>query len=151
MELNIDLIQKVLPHRYPFLLVDRVLEVGDGHAKGLKNVTFNEEFFNGHFPGKPIMPGVLQIEAMAQVACFMAYYGLKKGKPEGWEPKLSVFFAGIDGVRFRRVVIPGDQLIIETNLTTQKRNFWWMEGKITVDGELACEAMMSAIVQDENK
>ena len=145
--LSLEIIQRVLPHRYPFLLIDRVLEASPTYVRALKNVSFNEEYFVGHFPGNPIMPGVLQIESMAQASCFMAYMKLKEGKPDGWDPNLQVFFSGMDDVRFRKIVIPGDQLIIETTLTKQKRNFWWMKGKITVDGEVACEATVSAVVQ----
>jgi beta-hydroxyacyl-ACP dehydratase FabZ len=151
MKLDVDLIQKVLPHRYPFLLVDRVLEMRADYTKALKNVSFNEEFFVGHFPNRPVMPGVLQVEAMAQTACFMAYCDMLKDHDEDWKPNLNVYFTGIEAVRFRKVVVPGDQLIIEVSLTKRKRQFWWMKGLITINGEPACEAEMSAVVQDGDK
>jgi beta-hydroxyacyl-ACP dehydratase FabZ len=141
--MDIQFIKKVLPHRYPFLLVDRVLTCEDEYVKALKNVTANEEFFNGHFPTQPVMPGVLIIEAMAQTSCFMAYNQQK----EAWEENISVLFTGLNEVKFRRVVVPGDQLIMEAKLIKKRKDFWWMDCTATVDGEIACSAQLSAMLR----
>ena len=130
--LDIKEIQEVLPHRYPFLLVDRILESGDSKIVGLKNVSVNEPFFQGHFPGYPVMPGVLIIEAMAQVGAAWIL-----SKPE-YKGKIA-FFAGIDKVRFRRQVVPGDQLIIEVEVIKLRGKIGKAKGKATVDGEPAAE------------
>ncbi len=144
--MKIEEIKNYLPHRYPFLLVDRVLEVGEDSIVTLKNVTVNEEFFNGHFPGAPIMPGVLQIEAMAQSGCIM----VMKNQVDNPEDTLIVF-TGIKNAKFRKQVVPGDQLKMEVKLASQRRNFLVMEGKATVDGEVVCELEASAaIVPKEN-
>ncbi|MGD8426764.1 MAG: 3-hydroxyacyl-ACP dehydratase FabZ [Balneolaceae bacterium] len=140
-QLNIEEIKKLIPHRYPFLLVDRVLEVEEGRILSLKNVTANEEFFNGHFPGKPLMPGVLQVEAMAQSGCIM----LMKGQIEDVEKSL-VVFTGINKAKFRKSVVPGDQLRMEVKLVNQRRNFVTMEGVATVDDEVVCELEASAAI-----
>ncbi len=135
--LSITEIQELLPHRYPFLLVDRIIEYVPGEkAVGLKNVTMNEPFFQGHFPGRPIMPGVLIVEALAQVGgTILMQMGDLKGK-------LSMF-AGIDKVRFRRPVTPGDQLILTAELICIKQQrFGKMQGKAEVNGQLACEGEM---------
>jgi len=136
-------IQGLLPHRYPFLLIDRVLEL-DRKKKivALKNVTVNEPFFAGHFPGNPIMPGVLIVEAMAQAGAVL----LLSEFPDRSE-KL-VFFTGIERARFRRPVIPGDQLRIEVTVLAWKRIAGRMDGKVFVDGKLAAEAMISCAVVD---
>lgn len=139
--MTIEEIKKYLPHRYPFLLVDRVLELEDDRIVTLKNVTANEEFFNGHFPGQPIMPAVLQVEAMAQSGCIM----LMKNKVEDPEHSLLVF-TGIQNAKFRRQVVPGDQLIMEVTLTNMRRNFTTMEGKATVDDQTVCELVASAAI-----
>ncbi len=144
-------IKDVLPHRYPFLLVDKVLECNDQYVKAIKNVSFNEEFFNGHFPENPVMPGVLILEAIAQASCFISYAYLKNlpgAESDKSKIKLDVLFMGIDNARFRKVVVPGDQLVLEARLVKQKKVFWWIEGKATVNGELACEACMSAVVKN---
>lgn len=132
--LTIEEIQQFLPHRYPFLLLDRIIENFPGErAVGLKNVTINEPFFQGHFPGRPIMPGVLIVEAMAQVG------GVMLAQLPNMKGKLSLF-AGIDKVRFRRPVVPGDQLILTVELLTIKqRRFGKVHGRAEVDGQLASE------------
>jgi beta-hydroxyacyl-ACP dehydratase FabZ len=135
-------IQKILPHRYPFLLVDRILEIEPGkRIVGIKNVTANEEFFLGHFPGKPVMPGVLIVEAMAQVGGVL----LLKDVPDR-ENKL-VYFMGIDEARFRKPVVPGDQLRLELEVLRIKSSTCKLQGKAFVDGQLVAEAVvMSAMV-----
>ncbi len=135
-------IQALLPHRYPFALVDQILDYVPGkRATGLKNVTFNEPHFQGHFPGRPLMPGVLIVEAMAQVG------GVVLSQIEGVEG-LCVF-AGIDKVRFRRPVVPGDQLIMTVELLAIKRmRFGKMAGRAEVDGQLACEGELMFSVVD---
>ncbi|HET8864167.1 MAG TPA: 3-hydroxyacyl-ACP dehydratase FabZ [Gracilimonas sp.] len=137
--MNIEEIKKVLPHRYPFLLVDRVLEVDETSIKAYKNVTVNEEFFNGHFPGQPIMPGVLQVEALAQAGAIM----LMTQQVDDPQETLMVF-TGINKCKFRKQVVPGDQLMLEVELGSKKRNFVTMKGIATVDGKVACELEASA-------
>jgi len=136
-------IMRFLPHRYPFLLVDRILEVeSDKRIVGLKNVTINEQFFQGHFPGAPVMPGVLVIEAMAQVAGVLIYRDLPNK-----ERKL-IYFTGIENARFRRPVIPGDQLRIEMEVLGRRNNFGKMQGRASVDGKTVAEAVvLFAIVE----
>ncbi|PWA77283.1 3-hydroxyacyl-[acyl-carrier-protein] dehydratase FabZ [Artemisia annua] len=134
--LDINQIRDVLPHRFPFLLVDRVIELNPGvSAVGIKNVTINDNFFPGHFPERPIMPGVLMVEAMAQVG------GLIMLTPEVGGSKDNFFFAGIDKVRFRKPVIAGDTLVMRMNLTKLQKRFGIakMEGKAYVGGEVVCE------------
>jgi 3-hydroxyacyl-[acyl-carrier-protein] dehydratase len=142
-QLRIQEISALLPHRYPFLLVDRVLNIEPGTGiKSLKNVTINEPFFQGHFPGEPIMPGVLILEAMAQTGIIFA----KNTQPEDLGDKLLVF-AGMDEVRFRRQVVPGDQLIMKLKLLKRKSILWKMQGKASVNDEVAAEAILLAAVQ----
>lgn len=141
--MTIEQIKAVLPHRYPFLLVDRVLEMDEERIVTVKNVSVNEPFFNGHFPGAPIMPGVLQVEAMAQSGCIL----MMKQKVEDPSKKLIVF-TGIKGAKFRRQVVPGDVLRMEVTLAGMRRNFATMVGRATVDGELACELEASAAIVD---
>ena len=139
MELRIAEILKILPHRYPFLLIDRVLEVdGDRRLVALKNVSINEPFFEGHFPGAPVMPGVLTIEAMAQAGAIM---GLLHSKPEDLKNAV-VYFMGIDEARFRRPIVPGDQLRIVVNVLRRKAIVWKMRGEVWVGEELAAEATL---------
>lgn len=131
--MDINEIMKVIPHRYPFILIDRIIELEEGkRAVAIKNVTINEPFFQGHFPGWPIMPGVLICEAIAQTGVVMA---LRAAESEG----KMVLFAGIDNVRFRKPVVPGDQLRFEVETTWLRGNLGKMHGKASVDGELACE------------
>jgi 3-hydroxyacyl-[acyl-carrier-protein] dehydratase len=135
--MDIHEILKQLPHRYPFLLVDRVLEVEKGKSiKALKNVTINEPFFVGHFPHRPVMPGVLMLEAMAQVAALLAFDTL------GVTPdnKTIYYFAGIDGARFKRPVEPGDQLVMDVSLERMKAGIFKFKGTTRVGTEIACEA-----------
>ena len=141
--MDIEQILRALPHRYPFLLVDRILEVeGTTRAVGLKNVTVNEPFFQGHFPGHPVMPGVLIIEAMAQVGgCLML------GTLERPESKL-VYFMGIDGVRFRKPVRPGDQLRMEVTVLQVRGGTCRLKGVASVDGKTVAEGEMLAQIVD---
>jgi len=139
--MHIEEIKNYIPHRYPFLLVDRVLEMGEDRIVTIKNVSVNEPFFNGHFPGAPIMPGVLQVEAMAQSGCIM----MMKKKVEDPSKSLIVF-TGIKNAKFRRQVVPGDVLRMEVELGAMRRNFVTMIGRATVDGELACELEASAAI-----
>ena len=137
-------IQKYLPHRYPFLLVDRILEIEEGkRIVGLKNVTYNEHFFQGHFPQAPVMPGVLIIEAMAQVGGVLAC----KSAPEEAKGKL-IYFAAIDKVRFRKPVVPGDQIIFELTILKYKKRVCKMEGKAYVDGEIVAEGILTAVLAE---
>ena len=140
--MNINEIMKFLPHRYPFLLVDRITDLKPGvSATGLKNVTMNEPFFQGHFPGQPIMPGVLIIEAMAQVAGVMAFSSGMEGK--------SVYFMSIDNVKFRRPIVPGDQVIMDIKVLKQRGNVWKFSGSATVEGKVVSEAEFTAMVTDK--
>jgi 3-hydroxyacyl-[acyl-carrier-protein] dehydratase len=141
--IDVNEIMQLLPHRYPFLLVDRVLEFEPSKkVVGIKNVTFNEPFFVGHFPGKPIMPGVLIVEAMAQAGGILAF----KSFPE---MKGSVFFIGIDNARFRRPVTPGDQLKMVVDVVKHKREIWVFEGKAYVGDELVAEAKIMAMLRQD--
>ena len=135
--MDIHEILKQLPHRYPFLMVDRVLEIEKGkHIKALKNVTINEPFFVGHFPHRPVMPGVLMLEAMAQVAALLAFDALGTSPSD----KTIYYFAGIDGARFKRPVEPGDQLIMDVTLDRMKSGIFKFKGTARVGEHIACEA-----------
>src|SRR5512136_599811 len=138
-------IMTVMPHAYPFLLVDRILEVEPGkRIVGVKNVTYNEPFFPGHFPGRPIMPGVLIVEAMAQTAGMLVFQSVDEESR-----KKPVFFLGMDNVKFRRPVIPGDQLRLEIEMTKHRQSIWGFKGKALVDGKLVAEAELLAMLGDE--
>ncbi|MFZ1554854.1 MAG: 3-hydroxyacyl-ACP dehydratase FabZ [Nitrospira sp.] len=137
-------IQSILPHRYPFLLVDRIRELDpDRRIVGIKNVTINEPFFQGHFPGRPVMPGVLILEALAQVGGVLAFKSLGSvGRPV-------VYLTGIDGAKFRKPVVPGDILRLEVDVLKKRAPFWKMQGRAFVESELVCEAEVTAMVTDE--
>ena len=143
--IEIKEIMNILPHAYPFLLVDRIIEIDPGkRIVGIKNVTYNEPFFPGHFPGRPIMPGVLIVEAMAQTAGILVFNSLPQ------EPnKPPIYFLGIDNVRFRKPVIPGDQLHLELEITKHRQSIWGFKGKALVDGKLVAEAELLAMLGDE--
>ena len=144
--MDINQIQALLKHRYPFLLLDRVLELDRmKRVVGLKNVTINEPFFTGHFPGAPIMPGVLLVETMAQAGAVLLLTEIQDR-----EDKL-VFFTGIERARFRRPVVPGDQLRVEVNVLAWRRITGRMDGKVLVDGKLAAEAIISCALVDRTR
>jgi len=146
MPIPVTEILKLLPHRYPFLLVDRVVAFEkDTSLTALKNVTFNEPFFQGHFPDQPVMPGVLILEAMAQAGGLLL--ALSR---EGLGDKLFMF-TGINNAKFRRPVVPGDQLTLTCTDVKQKLSLWRMKGRATVNGELACEAELTAAIVDRAK
>jgi len=139
---DIDLIQRIIPHRYPFLLVDKVVNIVDGKtATGIKNVTFNEPHFQGHFPGTPIMPGVTIIEAMAQTAAVMV--GVTNNLAD---KDFLVYFMGIDGCKFRRKVVPGDVLELHVETKRGGGKIWKFIGRAEVDGELAAQAEFTAMM-----
>jgi 3-hydroxyacyl-[acyl-carrier-protein] dehydratase len=143
--LDINEIMKILPHRPPFLLVDRIIEMeASKRIVGIKNVSINEPFFPGHFPGHPVMPGVLIIEAMAQVACVLAILS----SDESVRSKVT-YFAGIDSARFRKPVFPGDQLRFEMEAVNCKRGIWYFNGRAFVDGKLVTEAELKATFADK--
>jgi 3-hydroxyacyl-[acyl-carrier-protein] dehydratase len=143
---DIAKVMQLLPHRYPFLLIDKIVEIdGDRSGVGIKNVTINEPFFPGHFPSFPVMPGVLIVEALAQTAgaiCVLAGGGSDK-------PHV-IFFMGIDNCKFRKPVLPGDQLRLHVNKIRSRGNVWRFKCEAKVDGKLVCEAEISAMVVDQN-
>jgi 3-hydroxyacyl-[acyl-carrier-protein] dehydratase len=144
-ELDIGIIRRLLPHRYPMLLVDRVLDWEPGQfLRGLKNVTIDEPFFQGHFPAYPVMPGVLVIEAMAQVAGLLTMLS-DVARRDGSQ---LVLFAGIDEARFKRQVMPGDTLVLEANLERAVRGIGRFRTRATVGSELVCEAQLLAAIRD---
>ena len=137
--LNIEEIMSLLPHRYPFLMIDRVVDysITDEHKtlRAIKNVSFNEPFFQGHFPGKPVLPGVLILEAMAQATGVLAFTMV--GKPA---PDELYYFAAIDNARFKRPVVPGDQVVLDVEFLKEKRGIASFKGVAKVDGEIVCSA-----------
>jgi len=137
---DINYIKKILPHRYPFLLVDRIIELDDEHIVCTKNVTINEPFFQGHFPDYPVMPGVLILEGLAQTSGIYALHNNPLEKNE------TTFFASIDGVKFRKPVIPGDVLEYRVTPLTKKKKLIKTEAKAYVNGELVCEATLLATI-----
>jgi len=140
---DLDLIMRIIPHRYPFLLIDKVRDIQVPHAcVGIKNVTFNEPQFQGHFPGMPIFPGVMIIEAMAQTAGVLV--GLSMDLVDR---QANVFFMGVEGAKFRRKVIPGDVLELHVKALRGGGRVWKFEGRGIVDGELACEAVYTAMFE----
>jgi 3-hydroxyacyl-[acyl-carrier-protein] dehydratase len=142
--LEAEQICRLLPHRYPFLLIDRIEQVaGDVSCVGIKNVSINEPFFQGHFPGQPVMPGVLMLEGMAQ--CAGAICTLANGLAQGGPPQ-SVFFLTVDKAKFRRPVRPGDRIEYHMHKITRKKNMWWYRGEARVDGQLVCEAELGAMI-----
>ena len=145
--MDIQRILSILPHRYPFLLVDRVVEcVPNSHIRAYKNVTINEPFFQGHFPGAPIMPGVLILEALAQTGGLLAVSGL-----EGNLDDKLFLFTGLDGVKFRKQVVPGDRLDLECSNIRMKLKLCKMDARAYVDGKLAVEAQITAAIGDRPK
>lgn len=142
--MDIYKILKQLPHRYPFLLVDRVLEIDKGKTiRALKNITINEPFFQGHFPHRPVMPGVLMLEALAQAAALLSFDALDASPTD----EMIYYFAGIDGVRFKRPVEPGDQLILEVELLRMKAGIFKFKGRALVGTELAVEAELTCAMR----
>lgn len=140
--MNIREIQKILPHRYPFLLVDRITDLEPKvKAVGLKNVTGNEHFFQGHFPNYPIMPGVLIVEAMAQVSGILAFHSGAEGR--------SVYFMSIEKAKFRKPVVPGDQLRFEVTVLKHRNNVWRFSGQAFVEENVVAEAEFTAMVSDQ--
>lgn len=143
--MDIHEILRQLPHRYPFLMVDRVLAMEPGKSiKAIKNVTINEPFFNGHFPFRPVMPGVLMLEAMAQTAALLAFDSMKASPSD-----TSVYyFAGIDAARFRRPAYPGDQLVIDMTLLRSKSGIYKFKGDVRVEGNVTCEAELMCTMRN---
>ena len=138
-------VQSILPHRYPFLLVDRVVEFERGQrAVGLKNVTVNDPYFQGHFPGRPVFPGVLILEALAQLGGVLA---IRSSSVEG---SPIVYLTGIDKAKFRKPVIPGDQIRLEVEVIKRRPPFWKIQGKAFVGSDLVCEAESTAMMQAED-
>lgn len=139
---DIELIQRIIPHRYPFLLVDRVVEI-DGTARGvgIKNVTMNEPQFTGHFPGMPVFPGVFMVEAMAQTAAVIAGVGLGMA-----DKNIAIYFMALDNVKFRRKVTPGDTLRMEVETLRGGGKVWKFKGTASVEGEVACDCEFTAMM-----
>ncbi|HRK79353.1 MAG TPA: 3-hydroxyacyl-ACP dehydratase FabZ [Thiobacillus sp.] len=146
MIMDIEQVMQYLPHRYPFLLIDKVTELELGKSiTAIKNVTINEPFFNGHFPGAPVMPGVLILEAMAQAAGILSF----KTKNYAPEEIGIIYFAGIDGARFKKPVKPGDQLVLKAEIVREMRGIWKYKGRAEVDGVMVAEAELMATLRDK--
>ena len=147
--ININEIKKLIPHRYPFLLLDRVIEFNQDEkfAVGIKNVTVNDNFFQGHFPDEPIMPGVLQIEALAQTACVLVLKSLADKAPKN----PGILFTTIEKVKFKKTVIPGDQLELHVKILKEKLSIYLIEAYGSVDGKKVIEAEFSAMLYDKDK
>ncbi|HEX5318425.1 MAG TPA: 3-hydroxyacyl-ACP dehydratase FabZ [Stellaceae bacterium] len=144
-EIGLDRVMEMIPHRHPFLMIDKVVDaVANERATGIKQVTIDEYYFKGHFPARPVMPGVLIVEAMAQTAAVLVVHTLGRES----EGKL-VYFMTIDEARFRRPVVPGDKLLIHVTKQRNRRNVWKFEGKAVVGGQLAAEAVFAAMILDE--
>jgi 3-hydroxyacyl-[acyl-carrier-protein] dehydratase len=140
---DISVVMQMLPHRYPFLLVDRVIDIrSDEFGIGIKNVTINEPQFQGHFPGNPIFPGVLLIEGMAQTAGVLCIMSTSSSQPK------SVFFLTIDKCKFRKPVVPGDTVEYHMTRTNRRRNMWWYHGEAKVNGVIVAEADLGAMISD---
>ena len=140
---NIQDIVKILPHRYPFVLIDRIEEVKPGeYVNAIKNVTINEPYFQGHFPGQPVMPGVLSLESIAQTTAFLMLHELDDPM------KKNMFISGVDKVRFRRLITPGDQLYINIRLKMKKLNLYKFEGNIKIDNKLTVQALITSNLVD---
>lgn len=145
--IGIKEIMSLIPHRYPFLLVDKIVELNVGEsATGIKNVTMNEEFFQGHFPGEPVMPGVLQIEALAQTACVLVLKSLGDKAPKN----PGILFTTINNVKFRKPVVPGDQLHLQVKIVKSKLSIYVIEACGIVDGQKVIEAEFSAMLYDKD-
>ncbi len=137
---------ELLPHRYPFLMIDRILELEPGkRIVALKNVTFNEPHFTGHYPGYPVMPGVLMIEALAQAGGIVASAELSKEELK----RATMLFGGVDKARFKREVIPGDALLLSGEIVKKRGSFWWFQGEAKVGDELACSATLQGFIRIE--
>ena len=146
--MNVNEIMKYLPHRYPFLLLDRVVEIESGkRIEAYKNITFNEDVFNGHFPGAPIFPGVMIVEAMAQASGVLGFVTSGLTADDGQ----LFLFAGVDKARFKRPVVPGDKLVLTSEVDTVKRNMWRFNATASVDGKTCCEATLLCAYQDRDK
>jgi 3-hydroxyacyl-[acyl-carrier-protein] dehydratase len=140
---DIALVLKLLPHRYPFLMIDRIIDIqGDDHGIGIKNVTINEPHFQGHFPNNPVFPGVMMIEGMAQTAGVLCI-----AKTSSTQPK-SVFFLTIDKAKFRKPVLPGDTIEYHMNKIAQRKTMWWYKGVAKVAGQIVAEAQVGAMISD---
>jgi len=147
--MDIQEILKYLPHRYPFLLIDRVIEINPGKSLvAIKNVSVNEPFFQGHFPGQPVMPGVLILEALAQATCILAN---KSSAPDQPYENYLYLFAGIDNARFKRMVVPGDQLRLTVEIIKHKQGIWKSTGVATVDNEIVCSADLISARKENNR
>jgi 3-hydroxyacyl-[acyl-carrier-protein] dehydratase len=142
--IDIQRIMHLLPHRYPFLLVDKIIEIRDGFCIGIKNVTYNEPQFQGHFPGQPILPGVMIIEGMAQAAGCAALVSGQAG-----ERAKMVYFMTVDKAKFRKPVVPGDVLEYHMTLLNRRKNMWWFRGEAKVSGVLCAEAELGAMIVSE--